>query len=157
MPEPNEPKEPGAWSKFLQSIDERIGRMAKLVRTRPAASEYYFSVARQIDFDDMKRPDMAQIIYRNKTEGVALRRITVIFNTEPDADYRPNLQVQLGKRTIVQPAPEGEAPYQHADLQIDLLNGLKIDVEEAIEFSVWNTTATAASRSVSVFLDIGEA
>ena len=131
--------------------------MAKLVRTRPAASEYYFSRARQITFEDQRRPDQPQLIIRNKTEGVALRRITVIFDTEPSDDYKPNLQLTLGKRTIVEAAPQGEAPYQHSDLNIDLLNGLRIGVEEALEFSFWNTTATAGERSVSVFVDIGEA
>ena len=157
MPEPQEPREPGAWAKLLTSIDEKIGRLGKLVRTRPAASEYYYSYARQVDFGDLKKPEQAQIVLRNKTAGVALRRINVIFDTPPDANYAPNLAVTLGKRTIVEPAPKDETPYQNADLQIDLLNGLKIEIEEGLEFYFWNSKPNAGERSVSVFVDIGEA
>lgn len=157
MPEPDEPREPGAWSKLLAGIDEKIGRVAKLVRTRPAASEYYYSIARQVLFNDVKRPDIPQLVWRNKTEGVALRRIVVIFDTPPDNDYHPAIQITLGKRTIVAAAPDAEAPYQNADLSIDLMNGLKIGVEEALEFSLWAKKGGAVERSASVFIDLGEA
>ena len=63
--------------------------MAKLVRTRPAASEYYYSYARQVAFEDLKKPEAAQIVIRNQTEGVALRRINVVFDTVPDENYAP--------------------------------------------------------------------
>ena len=157
MPDPQEPRAPGAWEKLWQSVDEKLGRMAKLVRTRPAASEYYYSYARQVAFEDLKKPEAAQIVIRNQTEGVALRRINVVFDTVPDENYAPNLAITLGKRTIVEPAPGNEAPYQNSDLAIDLLNGLKIGVAEALEFYFWNSRPEKAERSVSVFVDIGEA
>ena len=157
MPEPQEPRAPGAWEKLWQSVDEKLGRMAKLVRTRPAASEYYYSYARQANFQDTKKPEKAQVIIRNQTEGVALRRINVVFDTAPDDNYAPNLAITLGKRTIVEPAPENEKPYQNADLAIDLLNGLKIGVSEALEFYFWNSLPNEGPRSASVFVDLGEA
>lgn len=152
-----EPRPQGAWDKLLSGIDEKIGRMAKLVRTRPAASEYYYSYARQADFTDLKKPEQAQIILRNKVKGVALRRITIIFDTPPDANYAPHVAVTLGKRTLVEPPPKDEQPYQNADLSIDLMNGLRIGVEEALEFYFWNSKPNAGSRSASVFVDLGEA
>ena len=152
-----EPRQPGAWDKLLRGLDEKLGRMAKLVRTRPAASEYYYSYARQIEFGDLKKPEQAQVIFRNKVKGIALRRINVIFDTAPDENYKPNVTVTLGKRTIVEAAPNKEAPYQNADLLIDLMNGLGIDVEESLEFYFWSTGGTAGNRSASVFVDMGEA
>ena len=126
-----------------------------IVRTRAAPSDWHdVRVDKKSFTAGVTQPDKPIWSYENERDyPIALRRIEVLFDDAPDADYQPIVAMASdGTRFFTS---SGDA-FKNQDLALDLYGGRPLQPHKKVEVFIWAAKASATAKAVTISAQFGE-
>ena len=125
-----------------------------IVRTRAAPSDWHdVRVDTKTFSAEAAQPDKPVWEYKNERDyPISLRRIEVLFNDKPDADYQPVVAMASDGTRFM--ASTGDA-FKDQDLALDLYGGRPLQPGKSVEIFIWAKKA-ASDKTVTISAQFGE-
>lgn len=141
----------GALAEALGPVVDRL----KIVRTRSAPTAWHDVRIERTTFKPGVTRGTAVWSYKNRlATTISIRRLQVAFQTVPDANWKPIVEVHVDGATVIKSA--GNA-FESADLDVDLYGGRPLLRDRLVEVFIWNGEAgEQTNKDVVIFIQAAE-
>ena len=146
-------KDDGKFTKVLETINKSIGKMVDVVRSKPRAGKFWESSVEKYAITEklLNKPILSY--ENNQDRPIAIRKISVIC----EGDKIFNIAIKANGVQILKPHKKTTDPYKTTNLQMDLGNGIEINLKQKLEVYVWTEDSNTSNMYAIISLDFGEA